>query len=263
MSDKTRAEEYADLMKTNSEGRFLYYPQRYSDLHPGSLGFFDRSGTWNEIADVSRPEPLKDAGLTPFGRPVKLHEPREMLWKTKSSESEDEQSIRGTGGLSGAMTAAPVDVSSEGKYKKGSARKAALVAGHVVKHQKYNGPFGTPIANWVKKNGDTLVKGDWGRYIQEFGLWAIQEAWVTPECAIIMSSDNNHDFSLGLDVGATGFGKLGAGGSSLAKLKSEGWSTYEAKEVNKRFFLICTTWWLTWNRPTRDWSCPSGGCISG
>ncbi|RJE19948.1 hypothetical protein PHISCL_07712 [Aspergillus sclerotialis] len=240
MSDKTQAEQYAELMKANSEGRFLYYPQRYTDLHPGSVGFFDRSGSWNEIADLSKPESLKEAKLTPFNRTLTMLEPREIMWKTKSSESEDEQSIRGTGGLSGAMSAAPVDVSSEGKYKKGSMKKAALVTGHLVKHQKYKPPFGHPIGDWIKTNGNTLAKGDWRKDIEKYGLWAIQETWVTPECAITMTSDSSRDFNLGLDVGATGFGKLGAGGSSLAKLKSEGWSTYEAKEGDKG--LVVSFW---------------------
>lgn len=173
MPDKTLAEQYAELMKANSEGRFLYYPQRYTDLHPGSVGFFDRSGSWNQIADLSNPESVKNAGLTPFDRPLTMHEPREVMWKTKSSESEDERSIRGTGGLSGAMSAAPVDVSSEGKYKKGSMKKAALVTGHLVKHQKYKYPFGMPIGSWVQKNGHTLAKGDWGKCIDQYGLLAI------------------------------------------------------------------------------------------
>jgi hypothetical protein len=227
----TDDQEYAELMKHHGKGNFLYVPERFSRLHPGSIGYFDKEGGWNEITDLSQPGRAEADGFTAIGRTLTLDEPREAMWKTMSSESGSESSLRLTGGLSGAAAAAPVDVSATGKNKRTSDKKAALITGSIVKHEKFIAPYFPPIQSWVKKNARALVESDFGDEIKKNGLWAIQSTWVTPECAITMTSDKSRDFDVGLDVGATGFGKLGAGGNSLQKLKSEGWSTYEAKEV--------------------------------
>ncbi|KAL6229366.1 hypothetical protein BDW75DRAFT_245798 [Aspergillus navahoensis] len=198
MPDISLYDQYAELMNHNPEGRFLYIPQRYSDFHPGSVGYFDRNGGWNEITDLSKPELVEKAGFTKLDRTLTRLEPMEAMWKTRSSESEKERNIHGTSGLSGAMAAAPVDISGEGKYKTSSTAKAALITGSVVKHEKFKSPFGPPIQAWVKDNGNRLVKGDFGEDIGKYGLWAIQATWITQECAITMTSGRSHDINLGL-----------------------------------------------------------------
>ena len=225
-------DEYAELMKANGEGYYLYKPQRFSSLHPGAIGFFDRYGAWNLITDLSEPgRPEKD-GFTSLGRDLFYDEPTSDFWKTRSSGSEAESSFGITGGLSGALTAAPVDVSAEAKNKWGKTGKAALVTDDsVVVNEFLKAPCRTPIQDWVKKNAKALVKSEWSDDIKEYGLWAIQKTWSTQECAITMESAHSRDTSAGLDVGATGIGKIGGSGSSLSKANSKGWTTYKATEV--------------------------------
>lgn len=231
MAPPSMREEYAELMKGNGEGHFLYTPQRYSDLHPGSVGYFDGYGRWVQITDISeKGRPEKD-GFTGIKRPLTMDRPTESMWKTVSSGSEAESSFGLDAGLSGALSAAPVDVSANAKNKVGSTGKAALITTEVVKNERFAGAPGPSIAGWVKDNAKALVKSDYGDDIKDYGLWAIHTTWSTPECAITMESGHSRDTSAGAEVGATGVAKVGASGSSLKKLESKGWKTYEATEV--------------------------------
>ncbi|KAL5342724.1 hypothetical protein BJX70DRAFT_394562 [Aspergillus crustosus] len=113
-------EEYADLMKRNGDGHYLYTPQRYSLLHPGGMDD-------NELA---------------------LDEPSDSIWKTVSSGSEAESSLGLKGGLSGLLSSAPVDIEANAKNTSGSTGKAALITTGVVKNQRFTGTAGPSIAGW-------------------------------------------------------------------------------------------------------------------
>ncbi|GFF96650.1 hypothetical protein IFM47457_10988 [Aspergillus lentulus] len=223
-------EEYAKLMEPNGDGHYLYKPQPFSKLHPGAIGYFDSHGKWNLITDISVPGDPESKGFTGLVQPLRRTKPDESMWKTRSSGSEAEASFGLTGGLSGALTAAPMDVSANAKNKWGKTGKAALITEQVVINEGFENPFTQPMEEWVKTNAKALVSSIHGADIKRYGLWAIQKTWSTPECAITMESAHSRDTSAGLDLGATGVGKIGGSGSSLAKANVEGWSTYKADE---------------------------------
>lgn len=228
----TIAEEYAELMKHNNGGHFLYSPQRFSKLHPGAVGFFDQDGAWNLITDLSIPGRPEEDGFTAPMKVVTYEVPAENIWKTTSSSKEAEASFGLTGGLSGALSSAPIDVSAEAKNKWGQTGKAALITDDsVVVNEWLKSPCRNIITDWVEKNAKKLVKGEWGSEIKDFGLWAIKKTWSTQECAIKMTSAHSRDTSGGFDVGATGIAKVGTNASSASKSNNEGWRTYKATDV--------------------------------
>jgi hypothetical protein len=224
-------DEYAQLMEPNKDGHYLYKPQPFSTCHPGAIGYFDNEGEWKLITDLSEPGHPETLGLTGLGKTLRRTEPKESMWRTRSSGSEAEASFGLTGGVSGALTAAPIDVSANAKNKWGKTGKAALITEQVVISEGFEGAYIGPIEEWVKKNAKALVNSEYGADIKEYGLWAIKKTWSTQECAIKMQSAHSRDTSAGLDLGATGVGKIGGSGSSLAKANIEGWSTYKANEV--------------------------------
>ncbi|KAJ5937270.1 hypothetical protein N7454_004925 [Penicillium verhagenii] len=227
-------DEYAELMKPINKGHFLYTPQRFSDLHPGAVGFFDKQGGWNLITDLSvagRPE--KDGFKAP-SQVVNYEKPTESIWRSTSSSSEAESSFGLKAGVSAAAAAAPIDVSAEAKNKWGQTGNAALITDDsVVVNEWLKVPCRDVITKWVEQNAKDLVKGDWGSYIKDYGLWAIKKTWSTQECAIKMTSAHNRDTSGGVDLSGTGIGKVGASGSNMSKSTNEGWRTYKATEEEK------------------------------
>jgi hypothetical protein len=231
MGLKNLADEYSKLMGRNPEGTYLYTPQKFEAFHPGSLGYFDENGTWNMITDLCLPERTQRDGFKDMSHPLKWEKPETAAWRTRSSDSETEQSLDANAEISGALSSAPVDVGGKAKTKRGSTMKAELVTGSVVKHERLKAPFNSIIQSWIKNNAKELVQGIHGVDVRKYGVWAIRAVYVTPECAITMDSGKNSEISLGATVGATGIGKLGTEGSTLAKLKNAGWTTYSEEEV--------------------------------
>ncbi|KAK9858052.1 hypothetical protein MYU51_018801 [Penicillium brevicompactum] len=150
----------------------------------------------------------------------------------KDEKSESEQSYRGKAGASAAAAGAPVEASGELKYKTGSKGKAALIADGLVKIEKYVHPFGGPIQKWVRDNADKLLD-ECGDEAREHGLVAVQSVWLTDSCAITMSNGSDRDIDTALDLGATGFGKIGGGVAFIEKLSTEGWTTYTSQPGSK------------------------------
>lgn len=220
---------------SNGDGHYLYNPLRYRDFHPGSVGYFDTNGAWYKVTDLlekdERFEPVDDASFV-------FDEPSEKMWKTVSSGSEAKASFGLDAGLSGALSAAPVDVEANAKHESGSTGQAALITTGVVKEQKFTELPGYYFKEWVRKNIKKLTTGKTGHDIQQHGLYAIYGTYSTQECAIKMKSGYTRDSGGGVGVGATSIGKIGASGSSLQHLKNEGWRTYQAKEVHESISLV-------------------------
>lgn len=229
----TPFEEYAALMNRNGDGYYLYKPQPYAKVHPGVIGYFDKHGGWTTITDLSIPgQPEKD-GYSRFTPEFDKDKPETATWNSRASSSDAEHSFGVTGGLSGALSSMPIDVSAEAKNKWGQTGKAALIAEKVVIQEKYRGPWETSIVRWVKANAKAIAGKDspWCLDVKRYGLWAINKTWATEECKITMDSAHSRDTSGGFDIGATGIAKGGIDGSSSIKSDNQGWTTFKASEV--------------------------------
>ena len=228
----TPFEEYAALMNRNGDGYYLYKPQPYAKIHPGVIGFFDKHGSWTTITDLSIPGQVEKDGYTNLSVPWDKDEPELAKWNSRASSREAEHSFGVTGGLSGTLSAAPIDVSAEAKNKWGQTGKAALIADDSVINEKFRGAWKSPIADWVKSNAKALVNSPWKGDIKEYGLWAVNKTWSTQECKITMDSAHHRDTSGGFKVGATGVAEGGLNGSSAVKGDSTGWTTFKSSGVS-------------------------------
>lgn len=227
--------EYASLMSRNPEGTYLYSPPTFRKFHPGSVGFFDEYSGWNQITDLSKEGQPEADGFTPLKKLLARDQrPKAAMWKTRSSESEAGQHIKLSGGLSAAAAAAvPVDVSADGKRKTSTSGKAALVTGSTAMREKVLAPFDKPVSTWASENAQALLDSDFAPDIAKNGIWIIQHAWVTDECAINMTHSSDKEIEVGLDIAATGIAKASAGGGTFDKLKNEGWTTYKSEGVSQ------------------------------
>ncbi|KAH1320393.1 hypothetical protein KXW65_005949 [Aspergillus fumigatus] len=95
----------------------------------------------------------------------------------------------------------------------GKTGKAMLIADQVVVNEGFEGPSTGPIEEWVKKNAKALMTSDYG--------------------PISKSTDCGPEYQCGFGSGATGVGKIGGSGSSLAKATIEGLSMYKVTEKQK------------------------------
>ncbi|RAK83091.1 hypothetical protein BO79DRAFT_205464 [Aspergillus costaricaensis CBS 115574] len=231
-----QSKEYADIMgRETSFGTFLFIPQWFSTLRLGSVGYFDRTGEWNEITNLLEEGQAEKDGFKPFSHDLKLRDVRETHWQAGSAETETGRSSRLTTEASGAIAAAPVEASVQVKTNSSTTGSAALITSSVVRNYRFQGDFKGPIKDWVEDNAKALVerRSD----IETQGLWAVMGAWVTDECAIKMTSGKNQEIDVSFDLGATGIGKLGAGAGAFDKLKREGWWTYPKNEKSQGYVV--------------------------
>ncbi|OJJ01856.1 hypothetical protein ASPVEDRAFT_83380 [Aspergillus versicolor CBS 583.65] len=231
-----QSKEYADIMgRETSFGTFLFIPQWFSTLRLGSVGYFDRTGEWNEITNLFEKGRAEADGFKPFNQDLKLRDVRETQWEAGSAETESGRSARLTTEASGAMAAAPVEASAQVKTSSSETGSAALITSSVVRNHRFQGDFKGPIKVWVEDNAKTLV--DKRSDIATQGLWTIMGVWVTDECAVKMTSGKSQEIDVSFDLGATGIGKLGAGVGASEKLKREGWWTYPKNEKSEGYVV--------------------------
>ena len=216
--------EYAGLMSHNPDGIYLYIPPTFTNFHPGSVGFFDESGSWNKITNLCKRGQTHTDGYTALGRNLNYDEPKTSTWKPRSSGSKDGQHAWSEGGVSAAV---PVDVNGEDKQTASASKKAGLVTGGLVKREKISAPFGKPVARWADENAKKFLASDFSSHIEKNGLWVIQSTWVAGECAIHMANTSDKQLDVGLDIATTG-----GGSDTFDKLKDEGWSAYQAQGVS-------------------------------
>ncbi|RJE21435.1 hypothetical protein PHISCL_06216 [Aspergillus sclerotialis] len=234
----TPHEEYAELMKGCDKGHFLLRPQPLSKCHPGAIGFFDQYGEFVKITDASEPGLPTKNDFTKCDFSLEREPSREETWSIRTSGSEAEHSFGLDAGVSGALSAAPVDVSAEAKNKWGKTGKAALITGDIVVNDGIVPCGSNAFKKWANDNAEKLRKGNYGAEINQFGLWLISKTFSTRKCNIKLESAHNRDSSGGLNVGATGVAKGGASGSSAVKSNSETGTEYDTTESGGELLVV-------------------------
>ncbi|KAH8428452.1 uncharacterized protein LDX57_006151 [Aspergillus melleus] len=177
-------------------------------------------------------------GYGPFRHTLEVGEAKECYWDKQSGESEVGRSSRATAEASGAMAAAPVDVSVQMKRNTSSTGSAALITGSAVRKYKLKNPFKHEMMDWVDENAAEIIKPRRRRHeIRDRGLFVIMAVWVTDECAVKLTTGKKSDVDLSLDLGATGIGKVGGGIGAYDKLSRENWSTYPPDKTKNGYVV--------------------------
>jgi hypothetical protein len=78
---------YLECFKNNSEGHGLYKPVSATKLKPGVCGYFDHSGDWQSIVDLTDAVAVKKEGWKPASSILVSPDPGEDIWGAVLSES--------------------------------------------------------------------------------------------------------------------------------------------------------------------------------
>ncbi|KAK5806886.1 hypothetical protein VI817_001144 [Penicillium citrinum] len=230
------SEQYADIMgRDSSFGTYVFKPQPFTRLRLGSVGYFDRTAEWQEITNLFEPGLAEKDGFKPFLGNLSLREVTESKWQATSGETETGRSSRISTEASGAMAAAPVEASLQVKAKKSKTGSASLITSSTVRNHRFDRNFKGPMMDWVESNAQDILASC--RDIKSQGLWIVMSAWVTDEAAVKMSSGENQDIDVSMDLGATGIGKLGTSVGVFDKLQREGWWTYDKDEKTQGYVV--------------------------
>jgi hypothetical protein len=98
---------YAQQMKHHPYGYALYKPVAESVIQRGSVGYFDGSGDWNPIAQLSDAADLENKGYKPLREPL-VSSPKEehTHWGPKTSQGVRNRNIGLDAGASFVIFAA-------------------------------------------------------------------------------------------------------------------------------------------------------------
>lgn len=225
---KSNINQYAYALASQGCGTFLYHPAPSETCHPGSVGYFDGQGKWNQIADVSKQE--QEEPFQSFNGKLKLKPTETQSWKTMSGDTSSGSSIHGGAGVSDLVTTLG-EAEAHAGYSKSSSQTAALITLNKVKLNSYHSMFKPNVSVWVKDNAKQLMTSMYASEIKEYGLWAIRETYVADDYVIKMSSSDDSSIKGGLDLAAKGVGKIDAGAETFKKLSNEGWRTAKADSV--------------------------------
>jgi hypothetical protein len=78
---------YANCFENQPEGHALYKKVSITQLEPGTCGYFDQQGDWQQIVDLTKPDELKEKGYS-FVPGIKVTEdPPGEGWPLRKSES--------------------------------------------------------------------------------------------------------------------------------------------------------------------------------
>lgn len=220
--------QFAKLMHGFSGGTYLIEPEKYENLHPGCIGYFDGQGKWNTIKDVSEPDLPSD--FPPFDKPLERADDIPALWKTRSSDSSAGDSVRGTVGVSDGISTVG-ELSAETSYARNSSQTAALVTTNQVVTKSYKSIFEPRVDTYIERNAKSIYKSEHNRFVEKYGLWAIRTTCVTDSCATKLSDKNDSQLKAGLDLAAKGIGKVGGGAETYSKLANESWTVRETQPV--------------------------------
>jgi hypothetical protein len=90
---------YADEMQNHPYGYGLYQPTFSTVIKPGSVGFFDPSGFWSPLADLTDPKSLDALGLKPPRHALAPAPSQKQSWGPMTSKSTSAHNLDASAGI--------------------------------------------------------------------------------------------------------------------------------------------------------------------
>lgn len=220
---------YAAYMRNHPFGTALYTPLPAREFHPGSCGYFDATGSWNPVTDLSDAGRLAVQGYSPAQEELQpAPAETDIQWGPLVSENVVSHSVDLSGGISsGLATAIPANLSVQLSFANSTSGGALLITAPPIVHERFY--HESMFKNWVIQNAERLVKHR--REIFEYGLCVVTKTWATEDCAIHVWDEAGKEVKVGFDVGVDAIGQLGPGVGWSVNQKDGGWMRYKSGKV--------------------------------
>jgi hypothetical protein len=228
--------EYADQMRAHPYGTALYNPQPQKTFHPGMVGYFDKTGNWNPIIDLSQPDPTSSMPtLQPPTTLPPLATPEHQTWGPKLGQKTHSHEISLEAGVSQALLAAagaPISLSSHFRFESEESSGAVLVTSAPIVHERYY--HQTPFKAWVVANAAKLLAER--AELRKCALWVVTSTWAAEEAAVNCWRDCRKTVDVGFQVGVVEVGEVAPKGGWVDCGAAAGWLKVKGDEVSL-FFL--------------------------
>jgi hypothetical protein len=224
--------KYAELMRAHPFGTALYLPIPSSQFEPGFVGYFDSTGAWNPIGDLTSSSSLP-SGLSPIDSTTLKRAPsQKQIWGPKLGNETRGRAIDLSVGLGAipmlAAAALPFDVSACFKFQSDQNHGAVLLTSGPVVHERYY--HKEPLLQWMKQNAKSIVKSH--PEVRENGLWIITSTWTAENASVNCWNSKDKVVDVGFSTTALEFGEVAPKGSYLHGGSAEGWISTQSDEVS-------------------------------
>lgn len=232
--------KYAELMRAHPFGTALYLPIPSSQFQPGFIGYFDSTGAWNPIGDLTSSSSLPPGLSSIDGTTLKRAPSQKQMWGPKLGNETRGRAIDLSVGLGAipmlAAAALPFEVSACFRFQADKNHGAVLLTSGPVVHERYY--HKEPLLQWMKQNAKSIVK----TYpeVRENGLWIISSTWTAENASVNCWNSKDKSVDVGFSTTALEFGEVAPKGSYLHGGSAEGWISTQSDDVSS-YFPLC---WL-------------------
>ncbi|KAM0344801.1 hypothetical protein ACHAPU_007177 [Fusarium lateritium] len=230
MAPKALDLKYAELMQAHPFGTALYLPVPSSEFQPGSIGYFDSTGAWNPIGNITTQSNLPP-GLSPIDETTLNRAPAdEQIWGPKLGTETRGRAVDLSAGVGSipmlAASALPFDISACFRFQSDKDHGAVLLTtGPVVHDRLYHKE---PLLQWMKQNAKSVTKSH--PEVRDHGLWIITSTWTAENVSTNCWNSKDKSVDVGFSTTALEFGEVAPKGTYLHGGSSEGWITTQSGE---------------------------------
>lgn len=223
----------------------LYHPIPNAELRIGDCGYFDGSGHWNRIGNITEAGSLKRYGLQPT-KPEDLDKAptnNSIAWgplttkhvMSETCEVKAEVTYVSNIVMSTQLTTIlcraeatniPLAAKVGIRYSSTSKYGGVLVALPPINREAYY--LMRPFKDWVEKNIRAPMDCQIWRDLKENGLWVITQTYATRKYTLTTWNNAEKSVYLGLNAELRGAGVLGSQAQWYEGRSVEGWRSDEA-----------------------------------
>ncbi|KAF5606432.1 uncharacterized protein FSUBG_6040 [Fusarium subglutinans] len=223
--------KYAELMRAHPFGTALYLPIPSSQFQPGFIGYFDATGAWNPIGDLTSSSSLPSGLSSIDDTTLKQAPSQKQIWGPKLGKATRGKAIDLTLGLGAipmlAAAALPFDVSACFRFQADTNHGAVLLTSGPVVHERYY--HKEPLLQWMKQNAKGIVKSH--PEVRENGLWIITSTWTAENASVNCWNSKDKSVDVGFSTTALEFGEVAPKGGYLHGGSAEGWISTQSDEA--------------------------------
>ncbi|KAH7131617.1 hypothetical protein B0J13DRAFT_107361 [Dactylonectria estremocensis] len=235
MSRKALDLTYAELMRGHPFGTALYLPVPWSQFHPGTIGYFDSTGAWNPIGDISAPSTLPSTLTSIDTSDLSQAPSQQQIWGPKLGNETRGRSVDlsvGIGAiplLAATRGAAPFDISACFRFQSANDKGAVLLTSGPVVHERYY--HREPFLQWMRQNARNLATAY--PEVKSHGVWIVTSTWAAKDASVNCWTCSTKEVDVGFSTTALEFGEVAPKGSWLHAGSAEGWITARSDENNQ------------------------------
>lgn len=230
--------QYLEHMRHHPYGYALYEPQSAELMYPGCCGYFDTTGYWTPLVDLSNLDALKQHGIQTEAPFINRAPGDQRSWGPKTTKTVKGRKIDLS--VEASLLPAGIPLAEIGalfKFDITGDFGAILLTQPPVQREGFL--HASTIRTWSKRNAAKVAKL-WPD-VKDHGMFVVTSIYTTQRAKIHVWSGSRHEVTVGFKAGATEIGEIAPSTEWYTERADDGWVEVEAKQVPNTSLPACET----------------------